>query len=351
MPIKGAFMLMGVRMQDIAQAAHVSVSTVSRALRGHPEISEETRSLILAAAQDLGYQRPEDPKQKSVGARVRHLIVCSSSKFSTEPPIAHELVLRGIREYAENAGLLVQLVGENYGEKKTERAVLSSADRVIFITPNQVSCLMQHCQDKGIPIAVTNRAPSYLAPVHVDIAVHPNEDEIALLIVDRLQHLGHQRIVFTAGGKMNLIMNVRAAALRRAMREFDLKIRPDWVFPDFDSQLASFRECLYLAPDERPTVVVCATDSVAIRVMQELHKSGLQIPRDISVIGIHNIPLTEYMTPSLTTVDVHLLEIGFEAARQIILYPLREPRRQVDVILPIRWVERASTRSLVNEYS
>lgn len=335
----------GVRLVDVARHANVSISTVSRALSGHPEISEETRNSVLRAAETLGYDKRGKAGRKATGSR--HLLVCAPNAGDLH--IAHELVLRGIREYAEETGVTIMLVGDRFGEQKADRSLLSAANGVLFITPQGENDLMRRCQERRIPIAVTNRTPAHLAPASVDIAVHPDETEIARLVCSELQRLGHRRIAFAANGSNTLIYGKRMHAFKHTFAIYGLPVREDWFFTRIRSDADAMRRVFYDAPHVRPTVIVCATDTVALHLLPILQSLRLRVPEDVSVVGIHNIPFAANVTPSLSTVEVYLSEIGYETARQLHAYQLREPRRQVDVTLPIRWVERASTRYLSAE--
>ncbi|HHW08640.1 MAG TPA: LacI family transcriptional regulator [Firmicutes bacterium] len=331
---------MRVNMHDIAKAAHVSVSTVSRALRGHAGISEETRASIMKVASELGYFQYTDAKPKSATSTARHIIVCVPKAENLAA--AHELILRGIREYTEYAGASLQIVGENYGDKKSERANLLM-NRVLFITPKGYGSLIQHCNDLGITTAATLRTPDFFAPFHIDITVHPDEAVMASLIVTKLRGLGHKRIAFVGEERTTPMAKIRAAHLQKALLAAGLPVEPEWFILKVEKHCENIIALVRQPREERPSVLVCATDTVAIVLLKTLLDVGIRVPEDIAVVGIHNIPYTSFAKPSITTVDVHLTEIGYEAARQLLLYQLREPRRQVDITIPVKWVERGST--------
>jgi LacI family repressor for deo operon, udp, cdd, tsx, nupC, and nupG len=131
--------------------------------------------------------------------------------------------------------------------------------------------------------------------------------------------LGHTKIAYLSGKRFGNLISERETGFFKAMNENELRVRKDWLFDgDFTlaSGVAAARKMINL--DEMPTGVFCANDDMALGLISELLKFGIECPRDISVVGFDDIQMSRHYTPSLTTVRQPRAELGRTAAATLL---------------------------------
>lgn len=329
---------MRVTLQDVAKAAGLATSTVSRALRGSLEISEQTRTRVREIAMELGYIAGRSPA--SPGAFKQLLVVTESPENNLPDP--HQNVLSGVQAYTGAHDIGVTLVGKNFVRQQSGiNAALRTVSGALFIMPSTHSPLIDQCRAHGLPIAVANRSSNQVSNQDVDITVHSDEQMVAELVVGHLVKNGHRSVGFVSFAHSNCMMHTRAEALKRALENHELQVRPEWFFM---RALKATKNFIDVCHDPiGPTAIVCASDSVALIVVHMLRESGLDIPQDISITGVHNLEFVQFLSPPLTTVDIGLREIGFETARQICEYASGNgKRRKIDISFTPHLIERKS---------
>ena len=328
----------GVTLHDVAKAAGVATSTASRALRGSPEISEETR---FEGAQDRrqirvrGEPHPGDSFEAGAfscrdGRRQRDALSIPFKRCCREFKHAPTLTTSGSCSWARAP------------QSRLGRSQMPSKRlRALFIMPRGSSPLIEQCRFHGLPIAVAARSREQLLPQHVDIAVHADEARVAALIVDHLLEHGHRSIAFAAVDDGNRMMETRADELKKALTKRGLPVHPEWFFMRAlkmaDQLIAACRR------EDGPTAIVCGSDFVALQIVHVLREAELAIPGDVSVVGVHNHDFVNFLSPPITTVDIGLEEIGYQAALQLLDYAMRPNNRpSIDITLEPRLVVRSS---------
>jgi DNA-binding LacI/PurR family transcriptional regulator len=131
--------------------------------------------------------------------------------------------------------------------------------------------------------------------------------------VNYLFNLGHRRVAFAGWPVGSLNGEQRLQGYRDAHRERGIPLNPDFVFRGLHSENTgreALRHWLRLPLEEQPTAIMAVADLVAVGVMNEARERGLQIGRDLSIIGFDNAPLVEYFTPALTTLEQRIPEVG-----------------------------------------
>ncbi len=331
---------MRVTLQDIAQTTGLSASTVSRALRGYSDISDETRNKVLEAATRLGYSAAREAA--SFNHPITQLLVLSRNSHHLSA--THDLVLSGVRDFIAEVGISLSLLDlESEWTNQALGMLKSQHLGVLFIMPYAAHNLMAQCGSHGLPVAVANRSADMLAPQPIDIAVHADERRVADLIVTHLVEHGHDNIAFAATDPDNCMMRTRAAMLETALTEAGLPVHDDWFLQTTQTPEKDLAQIFCIA--NPPTALVCASDQTAFRCIHALTQAGLTVPGDVSVVGVHDLPITEFFTPLLTTVHVPLRQIGYEAARQVFYWKPGNQGCRIDVVFQPYLVERASVRT------
>lgn len=328
---------MRVTIKDIARAAGVSHTTVSRALRDSEEISPETRARIRAIAESLGY-RPNPVARALQGRRTQTIgvvVTRLSDPFHTE-------VVQGIERVAQahGYGLLLSLSHE---DPEKERAIVEmlaakQVDGIIVAASRLGSRYLPLLEALRIPIVLINshQTGPYVYSVATD-NVHGG-----YLATRYLIGLGHRAIAYIGsrrGGRSN---QDRYRGYRQALREAGLNPRPEWVVKGdgrVEGGEMAMRRLLEVRP--RPTAVFCYNDLTAIGALKAALRAGLRVPEELSIIGFDGLEEGTYVIPALTTVAQPRQQLGRLAAEMLleILDGRPSPKR---ILLQGTLIERES---------
>jgi len=323
-------------MQDIADEAGVSQSTVSRVLTGAPNaipINPATRERILEVARQMRY-RPNPLARGLRGARTMLLGVIV--REITDPFFAG--AIDAISTEANRRGYNVVL-GHAHGRTEEAialRTVLETrhCDAILLVgdTRDQPR-LMEDLRRTNFPVVGLWQGTAAMPGISV-VGVDNRAGIDALM--SHLLGLGHRRIAFVGGAFLEgrLIGDIgerRAAFLERAAAE-GLDV-PEGFVCDAQNTLAggsgAFEELMALP--ERPTAVVASTDVLAIGSIHAACRLGLQVPAEISIVGFDDLPMAEYTTPALTTVHMPVAQMAAAGVKAAV----EEDRGPEAVILQI----------------
>ena len=290
-------------MDDVAREAGVSRALVSLVVRESPNVSDERRRRVLAAAERLGY-RPNAWARGLASRRTRTVGVVLNELHN---PFYAE-IMDGIDEGAATHGYRV-LIGPAGRRSRGEEAALEAfleqrTDGTILVGPRLPTERIVRAA-RLIPTVVVARGMRSSA---VD-SITNDESAGARLVVRHLVGLGHRAIAHVDGGT-GAGARARRDGYRRAMREAGLAGAIRTVPGDY-TDLAGVRAAeRLLASRDLPTAIFAANDFVAVGLVNRLEDDGLRIPEDISVVGYDNTFLAALHHVSLTTVDQPRPEMG-----------------------------------------
>lgn len=300
-------------IKDVAKAAGVSASTVSRALRDHPRISEEVRQRVRKVAREMDFH-PNLVARSLVKreTRIVGVLFAESASLSMGHPF-YPAALQGIGQVAgENRyHMLLSTGAENIGELEAMRSMADSGFASGLICLSTLTEPPAGDDGLGVPMVEIGHPQGNRSSYYVD-----NDNTLAAYQATRyLLDQGHRRILFLGFDKRFVMMNHRLTGFRKAMAEADAPVMEDWIVPvrmienapDFTHLQSIFRQ-----PDH-PTAVVSMDDPLSIGLSGFLSTMGLGVPADVSVISFNNTPAGQYHTPALTSVDVHPRELGMRA--------------------------------------
>lgn len=291
-------------IQSVAEKAGVSVATVSRVFNFPDKVTPATREHVERIAGELGYL-PNSSARTLRTQRSRVLGVVLPTLLN---PVFAEC-LQGIAQAAVAGGYAIIPVTTGYQLDEEQRAVnlllAGNVDGLILVVSNPAtSTALERLRSAGLPyVLVYNRHTE-----HPCISVD-SESAVAGAVA-RLVELGHRRIAMVSG---TLAASDRAQQRWRGflqgMAAAGLE-PPALVEVPFIETAVGELTRLLLEAAPRPTALVCSNDLLAIRSIRAAHLSGLQVPRDLSVIGFDGIALGEDLTPALSTVTQPNGDIG-----------------------------------------
>lgn len=327
---------MAVTIKELSAACGLSVSTVSKALNGYSDVSEETREQVLAAAQRLGY-RPSAIARSLKTGKTFNLGVL----YISEGGLTHNYfspVLEAFKAEAEHRGYDITFITHNMGRTKMtylEHCRYRFVDGVCIV-----------CADFNTP-EVAELVSSGLPVVTIDHVFHNRaciQSENRQGMADLTRHViakGHRRIAYVHGTPA-AVTDTRMTSFLRTMNEAGLAVPDAYLVESVYHDPAATREATLrlLAQDPRPTCVLMPDDYAALGGIEAIAAHGLRIPEDISVCGYDGVPLIQLCQPRLTSVIQDTARIGQEAARKLV-HLIERPRTTYPEIIsiPCRLVE------------
>ncbi len=297
-----------VRMQDVAAAARVDTSVVSRVLSGDSTLNvrPETRRRVLDAVRELGY-RPNATARALKTART--MAIGMLLPDLTNPVYAE--IARGAEERASAAGYVLLMAT---GAAATRRAILEDRVDGLLYAIATTENLADVRPVATLPSLLVNRREPDAGP-----SVVVDDEAGVATAVRHLIDLGHTRIAHIGGPRAVDTARRRLSGYLGVMRERGLPTPPELVvearFDELGGATAASR-LLRLRP--RPTAIVVGNITAAIGALAAVRDAGLDVPADISVIGFHDVPLAPYLSPPLTTVRMPLAELGSQAVDRLL---------------------------------
>ena len=304
-----------VTVKDVARAAGVAHSTVSKALNESKEISEETRARISGIAADLGYR----PNTIARGLKSRRSLTLGIVT-SDDDGFLSTAMARGVAEVAAEHDYNV-FVCDSYGRAELERRHLT------MLLDKQVDAIIlagATVDHRGGPAVDTGDIPvAYIYGYTTGLpspCIVPDDQGGARLATEHLIGLGRRRIGLVNGPAREESAQLRLIGYRQALdaagRQVDygiIRAGQDW------SQHAGYRAARELLGQPRPPdAVVCAGDELAAGAILAFADAGLRVPAEVSVIGFENRPFGEHLPLPLSTVSLPLREIGRLAAQTLL---------------------------------
>lgn len=328
-----------VRLSDVAAATGYSLSTVSKALNGRPDVSDETRHRVDRALRSLGYTR-----RRTAPKRQRLIEVV----FQDFENIWALEVMHGVIEEAveHDLGTITTISGDKrYPEPTWIDGVMRRRPiGVILIFSNLSPEEKYRLESCAIPFVLFDPTG---APVMDTMAVQADNWTGGLLATRHLLQLGHTRIASITGPGYMMCSRARLDGYTTALKEHGIATDPALITEGEFTTSGGYAQAMELLgnPDTRPTAIFAGSDLQAMGVYEAARQYGLSIPDDLSVVGFDDIQTSAFLGPALTTVRQPLREMAGAAARLIIDYDGgASPRRHI--VMPTSLVIRSSTRTL-----
>ncbi len=302
-----------VTIRDVANAANVHVSTVSRALDPSRRslISDEVLASVEGAARRLGYQPNRAASALRTGRTRTIGVLVPDMTNSVFPPI-----LQGIEASAAARGYFVMVAHAaeaSIGRAVVERMLAQRVDGVVLANATR--------DDPLIPFLIASRLPAVLvnrADEAGRLSAVVGDDRLAMkLAVDHLLQTGHRRIAHLAGPQNVPTGVARRQGFEQALK--DAKRKPAGIAECAAYSREAGAEAMRVLLQQqqrgaRPDAVVCSNDLVALGAYDALRAAGLRIPDDVSVTGHNDMPLVDMVDPPLTTIRLPHREFGWRAA-------------------------------------
>jgi len=334
-----------VTIRDVALAAGVHVSTVSRALNPDKRslISAEVLKVVEEAARKLGYRPNRAASALRTGRTHTIGVLVPDITNPVFPPI-----LQGIEASAAARGYFVfvtNVVDHALARPIVERMLAQRVDGLVLAIATRDDPLVDYIGKAGLQAVLVNRADETgRLPAVV------SDDRLAMkLAVDHLVSLGHRRIAHLAGPQ-NVPTGVgRRQGVEQALRDRGLELASVEECEGYSREAGRAAMQRLLDGHERPQAVVCCNDLVALGAYDVLRERGIRVPQDISITGHNDMPLVDMVNPPLTTIRLPHRELGWRAAEMLFDGIEGRAPSAFTVVLRPELVVRESTRDVAGE--
>ena len=331
---------MSITIKDISRRLGISVSTVSKALNGYPDVSEDTRERIQELARELDYhpniaaQSLRRGRTNKIGLLINNPLpfiseyiadIISGAALTAEPQgnnlvlyttaVTHPEEIRRICRAREVDGLMVI-----FSPSPTVIEVLNS-ERMPFIV------FGRRVEQEGV---------SFVAP---------DNEAGAYVLTQHLIEQGHTRIGFTTRPSLGTVSDDRFAGYRQALADAEIPLRSDLVVETIIEEMSGYKAMnLLLDLPEPPTAVFTFYDLMAVNALDAVHDRGLRVPEDVAIAGFDGLRSSLITKPRITTVQQPLNKMG-QRATELLLNQIKDnTQSSVHEIFPVELIIRQSTR-------
>lgn len=328
-------------IRDVARTASVSVASVSRALNGQSGVTPATRKKVLEAAAALNYaphfgaRSLSTKRSNTIGVVLPDLF----GEFFSE-------IIRGIDYAAHRRGLQLLLSNMHGSERETAaalRAMRGRVDGLLVMSPQLDADVLSHNLPRGLPAVIMNGPTN--GGRYASIAIDNSAGAHAA--VAHLVAQGCKVIAHLAGPEGNADAQERALGFRAAVAKMLGDRDPLIIAGDFSEESGVAAGKLLAAQHSGVDGVFSANDVMAIGCMTALLEAGVGVPRDVAVVGFDDVPIARYVTPGLSTMRVHIAELG-ERALDLLITTIETddaPQVTAEFLTPELVVRASSART------
>lgn len=339
---------MAVTIRDVAALAGVSPSTVSRTCKNNPSISEDTKEKVRAAMAKLGYEPNfQASNLASQSSRTIGIILPASERSMYVNSFFLEMI-RGITMYCNSRQYITTIIADETEEDalQTVRSMIRNGlvDSFILLYSKQKDPIIDFLHSEGVLYALIGKAYQFAnQTIYVDTDnIQAGKDATEYLI-----QRGHTKIGFIGYEKTLLFSSDRRYGYELAHLEHGLPINPDYhiTVEHTPNQLPETLSKLLNFPNH-PTAFVVADDFLGVALEHYCQQINLVVPKDISIISFNNSLFAQLALPPITSVDINSIQLGMEAATQIINHAENPNLAATKIIIPHQIVEWASCKKL-----
>ena len=296
-------------IKDVAERAGVSVATVSRVLNTPDAVKERTRQQVLNAIDELQYSPNFLGRNLRMMETKRILVVLNtiSNQFFSR-------VVRGIEERAREENYAVMICTTGGNQESLQGYVHMLKTRAVdgmILTTHEICDEAIFTLSKRFPVLCACEPVQDPRLTYVGIDDEKAGEDAVRFLLDH----GKRRIALFGGGTYTYSSILRERGYRKALQEAGIPVEESLIFSEGLTFKAGVRAASRLMKEQTklPDAIFAFSDSTAIGAMKELNNHGVEVPRDISVVGFDNTAVSEMFIPSITTVAQPQYTMGFTA--------------------------------------
>ena len=341
---------MAVTIKELSAACGLSVSTVSKALNGYPDVSEKTREFVRETAAKLGYRPSAIARGLKLGRTFNLGVLYTTDAGFGFTHSYFSPVLEAFKEEAKRCGYDITFITHRAGAggmTYLEHCLYRNVDGVCIVCSHFVEPEVLELMNGSLPVVTVD----YEFP-QCSCVKSENREGMEKLTRHILSK-GHTRVACICGEE-NFVTDIRKDSFLRTMREAGHEVPKECIVCAKYHNPSAAREAArkLLAINPRPTCILMPDDYVALGVMEAILEAGLRIPQDISVTGYDGVSVLQLCSPRLTTVAQDSVGIGSLAARKLVqLIENPEITLKETITVPSRLIEGETVERLDSQKS
>lgn len=335
---------MGVTIKDVAEAAGVSISTVSKVLNGHYSISEKTAERVRGIMREMNYYPNANAQSFASGSN--HTVVLLANlapNAAFQNPHMFEIIA-GLEEALCKRGYRLILRGTDATSAcgiAEEIISRRSADAIaihVGVMSHPLAAVLTRLQFPHIVLG----APDFDSQV---CWIDNNNTYSGTVAASFLLSRGYKRLAFIGGKSYDLGSALRLQGVKQGLSNAGAKLEDQYIWLGESTRADGFRMAEGLLSQKKlPDAIICANNYIALGCVDAVNKRGLRIPKDIGVMAFDNFPFSQIIEPPLTVVDINVRDMGAQAAK-FLTDIMRHPNTQIQTyITTSNVIVRGSTR-------
>ena len=325
-----------VTLAQLAAAAGVSLSTISKVLNGRADVAPKTRAKVEKLLEEHGYRRRQ----------------ASTTRTGLVELVFHELesawaleLIRGVENVAREHGMSVVLTETGTrqapGTEWIEGVMSRRPAGVVLVFSELPQDFRQKLDARGIPFVIIDPAGDPAPDVP---SVGSANWAGGMMATRHLIELGHSRVAVISGPEDMMCSLARVDGYRSAMNMASLPIDPELIrYGNFHVDGGRDHAFTLLRGDQPPTAIFAGSDLQALGVLDAARQIGLRVPEDLSIVGYDDLQLAQWSSPALTTVHQPLIQMAEEATRMVLRLREGERPNNLKLDLATSLVVRQST--------
>lgn len=337
---------MSVTIRDVAAAAGVSISTVSKVLNGHYSISEKTADHVRQVMQEMDYYPSANAQSFASGAsRTVVLLANMSPDTAFQNPHMFEII-SGLEESLRRKGYRLVLQGTD------EASACTAAEEII--SRRSADAIAVHVGVMSHPLSAVLTRRHF---PHIVLGMPDFESQVCWIdnsntysgtvAASYLLSQGYRKIAFIGGRHYDLGSAHRLQGVKQGLSNAGVPLEEQYIWLGDSTRADGFRMTAKLLERRPlPEAIICANNYIALGCVDALHKNGILLPEQVGVIAFDDYPFSQIMEPPLTVVDINVRDMGIQAAK-FLVDMIRHPNMQIQTcITTSNVIPRESTRNL-----
>ncbi|KKI89059.1 LacI family transcriptional regulator [Bacillus sp. SA1-12] len=314
---------MSYTIYDIARVANVSKSTVSRVLNNQTNISDAARERVMKAIEQLNYQPSKRARALSIGFDAI-MVLSRSAKTTANNPFFSD-ILQTIAEKAEEENFDVILQTAKNSHDELNKCLAKIKDKlikgIIILSSPANEDFFKQLDIFNIPIVVIGKVEGNYQNIYsVDTDNFQDSYHLTELLIEQ----GHTDIACLHSPLDYHVSIDRLEGFKTCMQDHDLQLRKEWMIDSgYSVETASKAAKQLLLSDHRPSAVLATDDLKVISLYQAASDLGINIPKEISIVGYSNTSHTPFLSPSLTSIEIPVRKLG-EAGANILFSKIKD---------------------------
>ncbi|MEH6304101.1 LacI family DNA-binding transcriptional regulator [Olivibacter sp. CPCC 100613] len=334
-----------ISIVDIAESLGVSAATVSRALNDNPRISEATRKRVKEKAEELGYRHNSMASSlRNKRSNIIGMIVPRISMYF------HAIFITALQNRLQDQGYSLMVCQSNDAESIEQKLAATLYSSRVDALVVSLALYTEHYKHfdgftkQGIPLIFYDRVPTKAYPAHI---IKGDDYRGGLLAGNHLIETGCSKIAYISGPLSCSIYKERTEGFQHALGKAKIKLNKKWCFyQELTAENAwnSLRQIF--SGQERPDGIFASNDTTALAAVEFAREQGIKIPDELKIIGYSNDPRASIISPPITTIDQHPIEMAHRVAQKLLNLLKDKSLRAVNdtqEIVPVTLVRRMTT--------